>query len=158
MDVRQRTSLWSWCQREELEPWVIRIREEAAQDGQGAIQVLREPQAGSLMMRATDSATGGVFNLGEVLISDCMVAVLGHKGYGLVLGYEPWRAEAAAMLDAVFRAPEEKWASFRAAMQPWLEAQVTLRQTEDRRKFERIARTKVDFQGMCSERESKDYE
>lgn len=152
MDTKQRTGLWEQCPLDDLSSWVVRIKEK------GAVQILKEPQAGLIMMRAKDSAAAEVFNLGEVLVSDCTVKVDGQLGYGIVLGNQLRRAEAAAILDAVFRAPGEEWAELRAALQPWLEEQARRRQKEQHLEFERIARSKVDFETMATGREDNDNE
>lgn len=152
MDTKQRTGLWGQCSLDDLSPWVARAKEK------GPVQILKEPQARLIMMRAKDSATTEVFNLGEVLVSDCTVTVDGQLGYGLVLGNQPQRAEAVAILDAVFHAPGKKWAELRATMQPWLEEQARCRQIAQHLEFDHIARSKVDFETMAIRREDNDNE
>ena len=152
MNGKERTGLLGQSPLEDLSQWVDRVKEK------GAIAILKEPQAGLIMMRAKESAADTVFNLGEVLVSDCTVTVDGHLGYGLVLGNKPRRAEAAAILDAVFQTADKKWIELKTAMQPWLEEQKLNRQKKEQWEFERIAHSKVDFETMAGGREDDDIE
>jgi alpha-D-ribose 1-methylphosphonate 5-triphosphate synthase subunit PhnG len=69
--------------------------------------VLRGPAAGSVMMRARDPGRGGLFNLGEVTATEAEVEIAGERGYALVLGVEPRRALAGAIVDAAAEAMPE---------------------------------------------------
>ncbi len=63
------------------------------------IEILRE-QTGMIMARARDSVEGIVFNLGEVLVTETEVRLNGSSGYCMVLGMDPGKALAGAILDA----------------------------------------------------------
>lgn len=152
IDTKERTRLWGQCPLDDLLLWVVRVSEK------GLVQIVKEAQPALIMMRASDSATTEVFNLGEVLVTDCTVTVDGQLGYGIVLDNQPRRAEAAAILDAVFRAPGEEWVELRAAMRPWLEGESRRREREQRLESELIARSKVDFETMATGREDNGNE
>lgn len=55
------------------------------------------------MARARETVDGEVFNLGEVLVTACEVALDGEPGWGLVLDHDPERALCAAVVDAASR-------------------------------------------------------
>ena len=63
------------------------------------IVVLRE-RTGMLMARARDSVEGIAFNLGEVLVTEVEVRLNDTPGYSMVLGMDPGKALAGAVLDA----------------------------------------------------------
>lgn len=147
MDTKQRTRLWAQCPLEDMLSWVVRVKEK------GTMQILKEPQVRLIMMRVKDAAADEVFNLGEVLVSDCTVTVDSQLGYGIVLGNQTRRAEAAAILDAVFHADGKKWAELRDAMRTWLKEQAHRLQKEQHREFDRIKRSKVDFETMGTGKE-----
>ncbi|HJH27968.1 MAG TPA: phosphonate C-P lyase system protein PhnG [Methanophagales archaeon] len=76
---------------------ICELAEEILQDTE--VKILKE-HTGMIMARASDSVAGAVFNLGEVLVTEAEVEIGGEKGYAMVLGMEPEKARAGAILDA----------------------------------------------------------
>lgn len=65
-----------------------------------------------VMVRARESGRNGVFNLGEVLVTEAKAMVGGRIGLGLARGSRPALAEDLAVVDAAYaaRLPEtEAW-------------------------------------------------
>ncbi len=98
------------------------------------------------MMRAKDAVAEQIFNLGEVLVSDCTVILDKQTGYGLVMGTQPERAEVMAILDALFLSSETKWALLVADIQIWLKKEAQLQEKEQQKEFQLIKRSKVSFE------------
>jgi alpha-D-ribose 1-methylphosphonate 5-triphosphate synthase subunit PhnG len=69
----------------------------------GAHDVLRAPEVGSVMVRGRVSGTGAPFNLGEMTVTRCSVAVDGVVGHGYVQGRSAEAAKAAALIDAAMQ-------------------------------------------------------
>ena len=55
------------------------------------------------MARVRETVDGEIFNLGEVLVTSCEVALDGEPGWALVMGHDPERALCAAVVDAASR-------------------------------------------------------
>jgi len=62
---------------------------------------LTPPTLGMVMARAEDGAKGDVFNLGEVLVTECQLQVGSHEGWAMLQGNRPQGVFAAAAIDAV---------------------------------------------------------
>ena len=67
------------------------------------VRVVKE-QIGMIMARTKESVEGIVFNLGEVLVTEAEVEIKNKMGYAMVLGMEPEKARAGAILDAAVEA------------------------------------------------------
>jgi alpha-D-ribose 1-methylphosphonate 5-triphosphate synthase subunit PhnG len=67
------------------------------------ISIVKEPQAGLVMMSARDPFDTD-FYVGEVLVTEAEVEYMGRKGYAMVMGDDPDRALARASLDALEQA------------------------------------------------------
>jgi alpha-D-ribose 1-methylphosphonate 5-triphosphate synthase subunit PhnG len=67
------------------------------------VRVVKE-QIGMIMARTKESVEGMVFNLGEVLVTEAEVEIKNKLGYAMVLGLEPEKARAGAILDAAVEA------------------------------------------------------
>jgi alpha-D-ribose 1-methylphosphonate 5-triphosphate synthase subunit PhnG len=68
----------------------------------GEVEVIQN-RTGLAMLPATDSAKGGVFHLGEVLVAEAHVRVGQQEGYAACLGRDLVQALALAILDAVLQ-------------------------------------------------------
>jgi alpha-D-ribose 1-methylphosphonate 5-triphosphate synthase subunit PhnG len=53
-----------------------------------------------VMARVAEGAHGEIFNLGEVLVTECMVSVSGYEGWSMLMGSRPQGALDAATIDA----------------------------------------------------------
>ena len=72
-------------------------------------QFLRKPEFGLAMIRGRAGGTGKAFNLGEVTVTRCVVAIpdtlTGDRidGVACIAGRDKQRAELVAQLDAIFQ-------------------------------------------------------
>ncbi len=67
---------------------------------------LRAPEVGGVMVRGRTGGTGAPFNLGEMTVTRCSLALLdGTVGHGYVQGRSKAKAEAAALVDALMQTP-----------------------------------------------------
>ncbi|MEW6697081.1 MAG: phosphonate C-P lyase system protein PhnG [Bacillota bacterium] len=112
------------------------------------VQVIKEPKASLIMMRAKESVQQIIFNVGEVLVSESTVSVDGTIGYGVVMGDEGAKAEAVALIDAVFRSEHSKWQDVKRNITIFLKERQELLQQEKRQEFNLIARSAVSFEIM----------
>jgi alpha-D-ribose 1-methylphosphonate 5-triphosphate synthase subunit PhnG len=109
------------------------------------IQVVKSPQMGLVMMRAKESVEQEIFNVGEVLVSECTVMVDGQLGYGAVMENDVERARALAILDAVFHASNPVWQDLQQQLDGWLLARQSQQDEAWRRDFAKIQRSLVNF-------------
>ncbi|MCW5770558.1 MAG: phosphonate C-P lyase system protein PhnG [Rhodospirillaceae bacterium] len=71
-----------------------------------AYRRIRGPEAGMVMVRGRAGGTGGRFNLGEMTVTRCTVALEdGPVGHAYVAGTNARRAELAALFDALMQHP-----------------------------------------------------
>ena len=127
-----------------LEPLESFVRE---MEQQCTVQVIRQPQVATTMIRAEDSVEGQKFHLGEALISECEVDVEGQPGYGLCLGDEPVRSYCIAVIDALLQLSDARLPKVNA----FLSEQETLITAQVQSEYKHIQRTKVDFKLMEEE-------
>jgi alpha-D-ribose 1-methylphosphonate 5-triphosphate synthase subunit PhnG len=75
-----------------------------------AYRRLRGPETGMVMMRARTGGTGARFNLGEMSVTRCSVALEasahGPVGHAYVAGTDARKAELAALFDALLQHPD----------------------------------------------------
>lgn len=75
-----------------------------------AYTVLRNPEAGMIMLEGRAGNSGQRFNLGEMLVTRCSVALGSEygsiEGHAYVMGNRPGHARTAAVLDALMQRPE----------------------------------------------------
>lgn len=68
---------------------------------------LRPPEIGGVMVRGRMGGTGAPFNLGEMTVTRCAVALeSGAVGHGYVQGRDKTHAEIAAKVDALMQGAE----------------------------------------------------
>ncbi len=104
---------------------------------------LKQPETGLTMVRARAGGVGQRFNLGEMTVSRCVVALESSQamGVGYVQGRDRRRAELVAVFDALSQdaAGAEK-------IEQLLIAPVEQKLADERSKREaKVAATKVDF-------------
>lgn len=81
------------------------------------ITVIKAPQTGLVMMRAQESVENTVFNLGELLVTECTVTRgEGEIGWGLCRGENPDRAFHLAVLDLAWEHVPEQRRELEAAL------------------------------------------
>lgn len=68
------------------------------------VRIIRGPTIGMVMLQARESVEGIRFNVGEVLVTEALVAITGHQGYAMVQGMAREHALAGAICDAAVEA------------------------------------------------------
>ncbi|MCE8524856.1 phosphonate C-P lyase system protein PhnG [Ruegeria pomeroyi] len=102
---------------------------------------LRAPETGGVMVRGRAGGTGAPFNLGEMTVTRCALALSdGTVGHAYVQGRSRAKAEAAALIDALMQT--EAAERIRTRVLDPLAAQMAER-AETR--AARAAATKVEF-------------
>lgn len=102
---------------------------------------LRSPEVGGVMVRGRTGGTGAPFNLGEMTVTRCSLALKdGTVGHGYVQGRSKRKAEAAAMIDALMQtdAAGEIHARIITPLRQQMQAAKTARASK-------AAATKVEF-------------
>lgn len=103
---------------------------------------LRKPETGLIMVRGRAGGVGRKFNLGEMIVTRCVVALEdGPTGFGYTAGRDHRRAELAAVLDAMFQDPRAGEPLRQRVLGPLREHLAQEREERSRRS----AATKVDF-------------
>lgn len=105
------------------------------------VAAVRGPETGLVMVRGRIGGGGDPFNLGEATVTRATVRLSsGEIGHGQLLGTDKERARFAAIFDALYQNP-----AYRPAVEG-LHRQIAARLlTEERRKAEETAATRVDF-------------
>lgn len=100
------------------------------------------PTVGMVMMRVQEGARGELFNLGEVLVTECSVRVGASSGWAMLLGSRPRGSELAARIDAaIVETP-----SLAATVDPALEEVGSEVAAREAAAFARLAPTRVRFE------------
>jgi alpha-D-ribose 1-methylphosphonate 5-triphosphate synthase subunit PhnG len=103
---------------------------------------LKPVETGLVMLRGRAGGDGAPFNLGEATVTRAIVEIpTGERGYGHVLGRDPVRARAAAILDALWQSPAARETVEAEALRP-IEARLA---AERVRANAETAATRVDF-------------
>jgi len=103
---------------------------------------LRGPEIGLAMVRARAGGTGTRFNLGEMTVTRCSVALTdGAVGHAYVGGRRRRHAELAALLDALLQHPARRASIAEQVIAPLARAQAARR----RAVTARSAPTRVQF-------------
>ncbi len=127
----------------------------AAQMAVPSYSIVRAPETGLIMARGRVGNTGDAFNVGEVLVTRCVVCLHAEGesgglnqdqgqsllGYAWVMGEKPRHAEIAALLDALWL--REAYAGLMDAHV----APILMQRRMDKEEAEAhaVAQTKVDF-------------
>ena len=101
---------------------------------------VRGPEVGLVMVRGRAGGGGAPFNLGEASVSRASVRIVsGEVGHGYCLGRDMAKAEAIAVIDALWqRDPARVEAEIIAPLR-------ALAATADQKRRDESAATKVDF-------------
>ncbi|WP_291729213.1 phosphonate C-P lyase system protein PhnG [Leisingera sp. F5] len=106
-----------------------------------ACEWLRAPEAGGVMVQGRMGGSGASFNLGEMTVTRCTLALEdGTVGHGYVQGRSKAKAGIAAKIDALMQTGAA--ASLRAAVLEPLAAEGKARKTA---RAAKAAATKVEF-------------
>ena len=105
-------------------------------------QLLRAAETGLVMVRGRAGGTGAPFNLGEMTVTRCSVALEdGRVGHAYVPGRDGRHAERAAVLDAILQDEGARERLERLVIGPLVAA----RQAREEETRARVAGTKVEF-------------
>ncbi|WP_420586302.1 phosphonate C-P lyase system protein PhnG [Ruegeria sp.] len=102
---------------------------------------LRSPEVGGVMVRGRTGGSGAPFNLGEMTVTRCSLALKGGAvGHGYVQGRSKRKAEVAALIDAMMQtdAAEEIRTRILTPLSQQMQADKTTRAAK-------AAATKVEF-------------
>ena len=107
---------------------------------------LRPPEAGLVMLEGRAGNTGQRFNVGEMLMTRCVVRLApaggsATEGYAFVQGDRPRHAELAALFDALLQ--QQDWAQ--PLERSLIEPLVRKREQTLQARARETAPTKVDF-------------
>jgi len=108
---------------------------------------LRRPEAGLVMLEGRAGNSGQRFNLGEMLITRCVVRLEAQdseaitEGYAFIQGNRPRHAELAAAFDALLQLDDWAESLERSLIEPLL----VEREKQLQKRAAETARTKVDF-------------
>ncbi|QRI61556.1 phosphonate C-P lyase system protein PhnG (plasmid) [Shinella sp. PSBB067] len=106
-----------------------------------AVQPVRGPETGLVMVRGRMGGGGAPFNLGEATVSRASIRLEdGTVGHGQSLGTDGAKARLAAIFDALFQQPARK-----AEVEALLAAIAARVAGEDAAKARQTAATRVDF-------------
>jgi alpha-D-ribose 1-methylphosphonate 5-triphosphate synthase subunit PhnG len=137
MDRTVRTELLARLPDQDL----ARLSNLATGGSRGDITIVRPPTIGMVMARVQEGARGEVFNLGEVLITECMVSVSGVEGWSMLMGSRPQGALDAATIDAALDADARN----RDAVETELLALIAATDAADAAERTRLDATRVQF-------------
>lgn len=103
---------------------------------------LRQPETGMVMVQGRIGGGGAPFNLGEMPVTRCAVALAdGTVGHAYVAGRDHRKARAAALVDALMQRPETSSRLERDLLTPLAETLAEAETLEGRK----TAATRVDF-------------
>ena len=106
-----------------------------------AVQPVRGPETGLVMVRGRMGGGGAPFNLGEATVSRASIRLDdGTVGHGQALGTDGAKARLAAIFDALFQQPARK-----GEVDALLDAIAARVAGEDEAKARQTAATRVDF-------------
>jgi alpha-D-ribose 1-methylphosphonate 5-triphosphate synthase subunit PhnG len=113
------------------------------------VTVTRGPSVGLLMVRVEEPSERRAFNFTEVTVTEAEVAAEtaagGERGYAMVMGRQPERALAAAVLDAALTVGHPVTAEIEALLREALAAEEQRRAAA----WQEIAETRVAFEEMA---------
>lgn len=97
------------------------------------------------MARVWETVNGDLFNLGEVLVTNCEVLLDGEPGWGMVMGDDPEKALCAAVVDAATRMS----AGMLEDLEEELRLQLAFAREARRRRWNKVQPTRVEFEEMA---------
>jgi alpha-D-ribose 1-methylphosphonate 5-triphosphate synthase subunit PhnG len=106
------------------------------------VKLLSGPQRGLVMLRVRETVANSQFNAGEILVTEVRLELDGQFGFGMVIGDNPRRAMAVALVDAALRKGEPVTEVLKRELS---ELQQQLH-ASNQRLYQVAATTKVDFE------------
>jgi alpha-D-ribose 1-methylphosphonate 5-triphosphate synthase subunit PhnG len=114
----------------------------------GAVEDLKMPETGLVMLRGRIGGDGALFNIGEATVTRAVVRLnTGEIGYGVRLGRDAAAARDAAILDALWQSSRMRGHIEAAVLRPISERQRGGREARSRQ----AAATRVDFFTLARE-------
>ena len=112
----------------------------ASWENRPAVQAIRGPETGLIMLRGRTGGGGAPFNLGEATVSRASVRIeTGEIGHGYCLGRDLEKAQLIAIIDALYQREPEN-IDF-AILRPLRD----IAWAAEKRQREETAATKVEF-------------
>jgi alpha-D-ribose 1-methylphosphonate 5-triphosphate synthase subunit PhnG len=108
------------------------------------VRIDRAPSTGLVMLKTRDSVSKQPFYMGEVLVTECSVAIDHHVGIGIVMGEEPNRSYQIAVVDAAINAG----LGIKKELLTELDMEEAYIQQRMREEAARITKTRVEFDTM----------
>ena len=138
MDREQRLEAISLADMEALEELADQVLQTLD------VEVARGPAVGLLMVRAEEPSERTQFNFTEVTVSEAEVTAKGVRGYAMVMGRQPEKALAGAILDVASELDHEQRPAIEATLERYL-----VRESERKAlMLARVAPTRVHFEEM----------
>lgn len=107
------------------------------------VEIKKPPEPVLMMVRVKETVDGEIFNLGEVLVTNCGVLLDGEPGWGIAMGDDPERALCAAVIDAASR-PEMS-----LELEDELSLQLAFVRKARRERWAGVQPTRVEFEEMA---------
>ena len=108
------------------------------------VAVVRGPAVGLLMVRVEEPSERLPFNFTEVTVSEAEVVAGGVRGYAMVMGRDPEKALAGAILDAAIEANHPQATLIEAQLTAAIDREASRRERE----WAKVAPTMVKFEEM----------
>lgn len=137
MDREKAFDILSMASDKTIEDMAELVLEEAPE-----AEAIKGPRPGLVMMRAKESVNDEVFNVGEVLVSECAVASGNVVGWGMCMGENLKRAFNLALIDLAFEASLPITSKIAAA----LEKEQRDQECESEKLLAAVLRSRVDFE------------
>ena len=113
--------------------------------GELEVSVTRGPLVGLLAVRVEEPFERMPFNFTEVTVSEAEVSAGGRRGYAMVLGRQPEKALAGAILDAALECGHRDGPAIEAELRAALADETARLRAE----WARVAPTRVAFEEMA---------
>jgi alpha-D-ribose 1-methylphosphonate 5-triphosphate synthase subunit PhnG len=108
------------------------------------VKLLSGPRQGLVMLRVRETVANSQFNAGEIAVTEVKLELDGAFGFGMVIGDQPRRALAMALVDAARRRGGPASVQIDARLNE-LDQQIT---RDNLRLQALVSTTKVDFERM----------
>ncbi|MHC2543227.1 alpha-D-ribose 1-methylphosphonate 5-triphosphate synthase subunit PhnG [Ensifer sp. SEMIA 135] len=123
-------------------PDIIKACAEAVLEGLGDVTVISN-RTGLAMLPFTDTVQNTAFHVGEVLIAEAHIRVVGHgvEGYGAVVGRDLEQAMAMAVIDAAVAGGHRT-----GQILEFLNAERCHQEETDRQRLKKVEATRVQME------------